>query len=220
MQNFGLENHPMVNSRQPFCWKCTSFTKVSNPFLPLSPKNHLMLTTQILIGQSFLKPFGTIGDKTFKGRGKEFVSTYPHPERTYKRTDVRTYVRWRHDHIFSHRLVPNFYSNGGSTISRKFQQKRWPRWVEKKTSDRVTNSQRMAHLDSCQLTFMRMAKRSFISMSVRVTFYIDWYAGVKRLATLASWVLFKLPKSIHNSIYAKLQAGENSLITQKCLLFD
>ena len=33
MQNFSLENHHMMNARQPFCWWMT-FTKVSNPFLP------------------------------------------------------------------------------------------------------------------------------------------------------------------------------------------
>ena len=32
-------------------------------------------------------------------------------------------------------------------------------------------------------------------------------------ATLASWVLSKLPKSIHNSIYAQLRAWANSFIT-------
>ena len=33
MQNFSLENHHIMNARQPFCWWMT-FTKVSNPFLP------------------------------------------------------------------------------------------------------------------------------------------------------------------------------------------
>ena len=37
MQNFSLENHHMMNARQPFCWWMT-FTKVSNPFLPSHPK--------------------------------------------------------------------------------------------------------------------------------------------------------------------------------------
>ena len=32
-------------------------------------------------------------------------------------------------------------------------------------------------------------------------------------ATLASWVLFKLPKCIHNSIYAQVKAWANSFIT-------
>ena len=36
MQNFSLENHRMMNARQPFCWRMT-FTKVSNPFLPSPP---------------------------------------------------------------------------------------------------------------------------------------------------------------------------------------
>ena len=45
--------------------------------------------------QSFLKPFQTIGDKTLGGR-EEFISTYPHPERTYG----RTVTTWS---IFSHR---------------------------------------------------------------------------------------------------------------------
>ena len=39
MQNFNLENHHMMNARQPFCWWMT-FTKVSNSFLP-SPPNWL-----------------------------------------------------------------------------------------------------------------------------------------------------------------------------------
>ena len=33
IQNFSLENHHMMNVRQPFCWWMT-FTKVSNPFFP------------------------------------------------------------------------------------------------------------------------------------------------------------------------------------------
>ena len=37
MQNFSLENHHIINARQPFCW-WMSFTKVSNPFLPSPPK--------------------------------------------------------------------------------------------------------------------------------------------------------------------------------------
>ena len=37
MQNFSLENHHMMNARQPFCWWMT-FTKVSNPVLPSPPK--------------------------------------------------------------------------------------------------------------------------------------------------------------------------------------
>ena len=37
MQNFSLENHHMMNARQPFCWWMT-FTKASNPFLPSHPK--------------------------------------------------------------------------------------------------------------------------------------------------------------------------------------
>ena len=37
MQNFSLENHHIMNARQPFCWWMT-FTKVSNPFLPSPPK--------------------------------------------------------------------------------------------------------------------------------------------------------------------------------------
>ena len=36
-QNFSLENHNIMNARQPFCWWMT-FTKVSNPFLPSPPK--------------------------------------------------------------------------------------------------------------------------------------------------------------------------------------
>ena len=39
MQNFGLEKRRMVNAHEPFCW-WMSFTKVSNPFQPLSPKDH------------------------------------------------------------------------------------------------------------------------------------------------------------------------------------
>ena len=37
MQNFSLENHHMMNARQPLCWWMT-FTKVLNPFLPWPPK--------------------------------------------------------------------------------------------------------------------------------------------------------------------------------------
>ena len=37
MQTFSLENHHIMNARQPFCWWMT-FTKVSNPFLPSPPK--------------------------------------------------------------------------------------------------------------------------------------------------------------------------------------
>ena len=152
MQNFSLENHHMMNARQPFCWWMT-FTKVSNPFLPSPPKltwpldvcggvgygwfywfslsvffirheryffqcrmffprnlfacffppeislqdifflkssitpskvkwsapkiyQHLV-SWQILICQSFLKDFETKGNRTLKGRGEEFVSSYP-----------------------------------------------------------------------------------------------------------------------------------------------
>ena len=37
MQNFSLENHHMMNARQPFYWSIT-FTKVSKPFLFSPPK--------------------------------------------------------------------------------------------------------------------------------------------------------------------------------------
>ena len=37
MQNFSLENHHIMNARQPFCWWMT-FKKVSNMFLPSPPK--------------------------------------------------------------------------------------------------------------------------------------------------------------------------------------
>ena len=37
MENFSLENHHIMNERQPFCSWMT-FTKVSNPFLPSPPK--------------------------------------------------------------------------------------------------------------------------------------------------------------------------------------
>ena len=36
IQNFSLENHHMMNVRQPFCWWMT-FTEVSNPLLPPPP---------------------------------------------------------------------------------------------------------------------------------------------------------------------------------------
>ena len=36
-QTFSLQNHHMMDARQPFCWWMT-FTKVSNPFLPSPPK--------------------------------------------------------------------------------------------------------------------------------------------------------------------------------------
>ena len=58
---------------------------------PQNPPKHLV-SWQILICQSFLKAFETIGDKTLYGRGKEFVPTYPYPESPYGRTygDVLT----------------------------------------------------------------------------------------------------------------------------------
>ena len=37
MQNLSLENHHIMNARQPLCWWKT-FTKVSNRFLPSPPK--------------------------------------------------------------------------------------------------------------------------------------------------------------------------------------
>ena len=37
MQNFSLENHHLMNARQPLCWWMTS-TEVSNQFLPPPPK--------------------------------------------------------------------------------------------------------------------------------------------------------------------------------------
>ena len=40
MQNFSLEDHQMMNARQPFCWWMTFTIKVSNPFLP-SPSRWL-----------------------------------------------------------------------------------------------------------------------------------------------------------------------------------
>ena len=43
---------------------------------PLKSTKHLVIW-QILICQSFPKAFETIEDKTLKGRGEEFVSTYP-----------------------------------------------------------------------------------------------------------------------------------------------
>ena len=52
---------------------------------PLKSTKHLV-SWQILICQSFLKAFETIGDKILKWRGEEFVSTYPYPESPYGRT--------------------------------------------------------------------------------------------------------------------------------------
>ena len=52
---------------------------------PLKSAKHLV-SWQILICQSFLKAFERIGDKTLKGRGEEFVSTYLYPESPYGRT--------------------------------------------------------------------------------------------------------------------------------------
>ena len=45
-----------------------SSTKESNPFHPLKATKH-MLTRQILIGQQFLTPFGTVGTKLSSGVG-------------------------------------------------------------------------------------------------------------------------------------------------------
>ena len=66
-----------------------SFIKVSKACLPLPPKNQHMLTRQILIGQSFVKPFKATGNKTLLGKGEEFVSTQYYTERTYGRTQIR-----------------------------------------------------------------------------------------------------------------------------------
>ena len=51
MQNFSLENHHMMNARQPFCWWMT-FTKVSNPFLP-SPHKWLTWPLDVLGGVGY-----------------------------------------------------------------------------------------------------------------------------------------------------------------------
>ena len=48
---FGLENHHMMNARQPFCWWMT-FTKVSNPFLP-SPHKWLTWPLDVLGGVGY-----------------------------------------------------------------------------------------------------------------------------------------------------------------------
>ena len=53
------------------------------------PLKTYTLTRQILIGQSFLKPFKTTGNKTLLGKGEEFVSTQYYTERTYGRTQIR-----------------------------------------------------------------------------------------------------------------------------------
>ena len=49
IQNFSLENHHMMNARQPFCWWMT-FTKVSNP--PLPPPT-MWLTTWLLWSKGY-----------------------------------------------------------------------------------------------------------------------------------------------------------------------
>ena len=51
MQNFSLENHHMMNARQPLCWWMT-FTKVLNPFLP-SPHKWLTWTLDVCGGVGY-----------------------------------------------------------------------------------------------------------------------------------------------------------------------
>ena len=51
MQNFSLENHHIMNARQPFCWWMT-FTKVSNPFLP-SPLKWLTWKLDVFRGVGY-----------------------------------------------------------------------------------------------------------------------------------------------------------------------
>ena len=56
---------------------------------PLKSTKYLV-NWQILIFQSFLTAFETMGDKTLQGREEEFVSAYPYPESPYGRTNART----------------------------------------------------------------------------------------------------------------------------------
>ena len=73
---------------------------------PLKSTNYLV-SWQILICQSFLKAFETIGDKTLKGRREEFVSTYPYLESPYGRTDGDVITKFsRMDSL------PNFITSG------------------------------------------------------------------------------------------------------------
>ena len=67
----------------------------------------------MLICQSILKAFEIIGDKTRKGSGEEFVSTYLYPESPYGRTYVRTYgdVITKFSRMDS---LPNFITHGAS----------------------------------------------------------------------------------------------------------
>ena len=67
MQNFSLENHHMMNKRQPFCWWMT-FTKESNLFLPSPPK---WLTW----------PLGVCGGVGKKHANKFLGKKYPAPKK-------------------------------------------------------------------------------------------------------------------------------------------
>ena len=77
---------------------------------PLKSTKHLV-SWQILICQSFLKAFETIGDKTLKGRREEFVSTCHYLESPYGRMYGWTYgdVITKFSRIDS---FPNFITHG------------------------------------------------------------------------------------------------------------
>ena len=75
-----------------------------------------LLSRQILICQSLLKPFATIGDKPLQVRLEEFVSTYPYPESPYG--DVITKFSGMDDQFF---IVMGLRAHGGSAINGEFQ---------------------------------------------------------------------------------------------------
>ena len=75
---------------------------------PIKSTKH-SLSWQILICQSFLKPFETIGDKTLLGRGEELVSTFHYPESPYGRTYANVITK-----ISRMDTLPNFLTHGSS----------------------------------------------------------------------------------------------------------
>ena len=77
---------------------CRTFFFLKSPITPSkvkwsAPKIHQTFGQLTDSDLSIIsKGFWNNRDKTLKGRGEEFVSTYPHPESPYGRTYRRTYV--------------------------------------------------------------------------------------------------------------------------------
>ena len=77
---------------------------------------YIILSRQILIGQSFLQPFeGIVDQKLLSGEGQEFVCTQSLPASLYGRLIGRTLTP-QPNTVFSHPQVSNFYRDGGSAI--------------------------------------------------------------------------------------------------------